>query len=530
MSKIKASLNGTFNSFFMTSLAVSTLYLWIITTLGVFASDNIPNINPILILGASFVFSFFVLKLFSTRVSKIQMNAKNQKSMVWGFVISIITFVFLVIYFMGQYPGGVCPDVIRQYRQAIGETPYCDWHPVLHTLLFFTIPLKLGFNLSFIVVLQLFWFSLAFGYLLATLHRNGCPRIFVLAACVFIWLNPFTATYMMYPWKDIGFTIFSMLLVAYYVQTMCSKGAWLLKFRNIILFSVVTIICTFMRHNAILFVGPVVIITLLCLTRSWKTRLLSFISMLTLFSVVKLTYNSLKVEPPDKRIVETIGLPATIWCNVMKKNPQALPEETRNVFYQFATQEDYETKYITGSFNSIKWATFDEYKMDKLTYAGVLKYTVQCFQYAPKESYEAIIKLTSLVWNVNHGKYPMEVNVIENNYGFKKDPSIIFKPIVDFMKQMCNFKLINIFFGSTGFHLLILLIIALLLLTNRRSSILHIIPLLCYDFGTMILLSGDDYRFFLFNIPLWFPIIFIMLKDKKTFYLKKSQKRKETSN
>lgn len=167
--------------------------------------------------------------------------------------------------------------------------------------------------------------------------------------------------------------------------------------------------------------------------------------------------------------------------------------------------------------------------MDELTYSEVLKHTMQCFKYSSVESYEAILKLTSLVWNINHGKYPMEVGVIENNYGFKSQPVVAAKKIVDCMKNVSSIKIVNIFFGSTGFHLLISLIIALLLLVNGRTSILHIMPFFFYGFGTMVLLSGDDYRFFLFNLPLWLPMIFIMLKDKKIF-IKRYKARKEISN
>lgn len=52
-----------------------------------------------------------------------------------------IAFAILLVWFLAYYPGSFSTDSITQYGQAV-KGNYSDWHPVWHTLIFFTFPLK----------------------------------------------------------------------------------------------------------------------------------------------------------------------------------------------------------------------------------------------------------------------------------------------------------------------------------------------------------------------------------------------------
>ena len=70
--------------------------------------------------------------------------------------IFIISITVLLIYYIACYPGLFSPDSIEQSQQALGKINYNDWHPALHTLLFFTLPLKLTSGwMGSIVLLQI---------------------------------------------------------------------------------------------------------------------------------------------------------------------------------------------------------------------------------------------------------------------------------------------------------------------------------------------------------------------------------------
>lgn len=115
----------------------------------------------------------------------------------------------------------------------------------------------------------------------------------------------------------------------------------------------------------------------------------------------------------------------------------------------------------------------------------------------------------------------MVLYIDDNTYGIEENHLPLAEKIVEQMQDFFSAGIGKFLFGSIGLELLFMLVVALLLLAQRRMVGIHVIPLLCYDFGTMLLLSGSDYRFFLLNIPLWMPIIYIMLKDEATWKQKK---------
>lgn len=502
------------------ALLIGIVYLFLVCTLQSLVTNKTITLPFLLFLFLFCNLTIFIsVKILSAFVNnyniKVSITQNKPARWVWG-ISSVIIFLFFLLYFTGQYPGGMSPDTISQYAQAIGMEHYNDWHPVLHTLLFFTLPLLTGHHLGLIVFLQIVYFSIAFGYLSYVMYRNGCSVLFLTIAIIYTCVNPFMASYMMYPWKDIAFTIFSILLFAYYIQIICSKGTWLSQSKNCLAFSATVILCATMRHNAILFVFPLTVIAL-CHTKR-KTLYTVILSLLLFIGSFGMIHLMLHVDNPDSRITETSGLPITVWCNVMKNNPNALPTETREVLYTLADQETYESEYVTGDFNSIKWSeNFNTSAINNMSYKDILKYTAQCFIYAPKESLQAVATLTELVWGINGSDSPVEVTVTSNPFGISQSS---FPVVHDLVSQMKSFFCIGIgktLFGSHGLKLLILLLLSCVLAINRKISFIHIIPLICYNFGTMLLLSGRDYRFFLFNIPLLFPYIFLMLKEQREF-------------
>lgn len=413
------------------------------------------------------------------------------KKIKYGLVIAIITFIIFAAYWRIQYNVDFSPDIYNQYSQAIGEKAYNDWHPVLHTIMFFTIPSKICNNLHFISFMQIIYFSIAFGYLMKVLNKNSCPKIIQVLSCLVTWFHPFMYKYIIFPWKDMAFMIFAIVVFAYYIEIICSKGKWLKDSRvNCFLFALFIVLCSFMRHNAILFTLPLLVIALTYIINDGKKVAYILASIILLITTVKCGYKLLNVEKPGSRTIETVGLPLTVWSNVAMKNMDAMPAEFKEFMYKMAPSEVYR-KYDVGSFNSIKYDNEIALEViEELSYGQVLKMTIDCFRYAPIESFEALSKLTNIVW------------------GFD---------VVDKFPTNSVSNLIKRFTQNVGIELLSIAIIGCLLMYNGRKSFIHLIPLFCYNFGTMLLLTGNDFRFFLFTVPLWFATIFIMLKDESKF-------------
>ncbi len=500
------------------------IYLWIILVLQDFPATYITNSLSIVISG---ILSLNVTVLLFHGLKKIAMvkisetpSESLKNTLIGASCIFIVTVLIMALHFLGEYTEDIYSsgsDILNQYSQAVGNYPLNNWHPFLHTLLFYIVPIRLTNNISSIVIFQLLYFCLAFTYLVYVLFQNGGSNFFILGYCVYIWVNPFLTSWIIYPTKDVAMMIFAIVLMAYYIQIICSKGAWLQSRRNLFLFSLFAVLCCYMRHNAILFVAPLVLIALFYDLKNdfngIKKKMTAILLMLLLTLFVRGVYTVYDVESPTYRTIETIGLPISIWTNVLQLNADALPQETREILQNLLPEDMVALFSVDDGFNSIKFLDGMEWdQLDALSYTEVLKYTIQCFRYAPRESIQAVTKLTNLVWSFNISDAP------KNCYMITTAASEAASRLVMQLKVFFGSDILGSLFGAYGFQMLAMLIAGVALLASDRSSFLHIIPFFCYNYGTMLLLTGRDYRFFLFNIPLWLPAIFLMLKDEKKLH------------
>ena len=490
-----------------------TLYLWGVVTCQALSYD-LPHTLWIAIasLPAAFLLSALALGLLDRLLypasGRRRETRRALRPPVFAALVFFATLAALLLWFIHMqryFSFGM--DNALQLRQARGLEPYNDWHPVIHTLLFFTLPVKLGLEEHGIVLLQILYFSAAFAYLMLVLHDSGCPRFLLGLSLAFVVLDELIWVFLCSPFKDNAMMIFIMLLTAFTIRILCSGGAWLDAPLHLLLYAVCATLALKMRHNAVLYVAPSVLITLFSLVKKWRTRLLAAAAILLCLLALKGLYAALDVRSPDQRRVETLGLPLTIWCNVMQDAPEALPEDTQDILYRFATAEQYRTLYYPGSFNSIKFTGVVDVKaIDALGYGDALRITLQCFRCAPRQSWSALLKLTRMVWGVTD-LYPNA-----ENFGLLAQSGGLFETLKILFKGTAN-----LLFGSLGLQMLVLLAVALALLRRRRIAFLYILPIFCHNFGTMLLLSGWDWRFFIYALPIFAPTLFLMLRDERTF-------------
>ncbi|MBO5509211.1 MAG: hypothetical protein J5962_01995, partial [Lachnospiraceae bacterium] len=81
--------------------------------------------------------------------------------------------IMLVAYY-SRFPGIYFMDSVYQLNEAMTGV-YDDWHPLLHTLLVYFLPIKLG-GVWLIELLQLIFYSLSLAYLICTLRWYGCKK------------------------------------------------------------------------------------------------------------------------------------------------------------------------------------------------------------------------------------------------------------------------------------------------------------------------------------------------------------------
>lgn len=427
----------------------------------------------------------------------------------------LIPLAVFMVYFIACFPGGFSDDSFNQYIQAV-DNQYNDWHPVLHTLLAFKLPLTLtGGWIGSVVLVQSLCFCGVIGYTCQVIrkHFGILPAAITMA---WILLNPLVMLTSMHPWKDVGFAICALLLVTYALQTVVSKGTWMRRPVNMGCFVVVAVMTSIFRHNGILFTAPVIVAMALCL--SWKRALALCLSTLLLFVTVKgPVYSLIGVESPEQRQVETLGLPIAVIGAVATENPEQLDEETRTFVERIAPLEVWQAEYEFGNFNSIKYA--DGVNLDVIEEYGtgeVLSMMLRCIGKSPATAIRSIIELTGRLYCLKDADtgftYP---RVVGNYYDIKQTPNMTLIKLCKVYAQTVAKYLAPVFMSLGIMHLILVAFLAAKMHWKRKqdwTKLLIVLGVLCYNFGSGLLLSAwaDIFRFFFYTFPLM-PVLILVL-------------------
>ena len=419
--------------------------------------------------------------------------------------------VFFAMYII-YYPGGFSPDSIDQYGQAAGIKNYNDWHPVLHTLFAFTLPLKLsGGWVGSIVLFQIIVFSLALAYMAFTLAEFGnikYARLFLL----YILINPATLGISMYPWKDVTFAVFAMLSMCFAVRVYFSDGEWLKSLGHMIIFLLVMAAATIFRHNAILFTFPLLIAVMFYVSSKRKV-LLAAGFVLIIFLIKIPLYSSLKAEKPGNRITETTGVPITIMGHAVKETPDNIDTDIQEFIYAIAPRGAWEKKYRTGDFNSIKFSGVNTNIIEEAGYTKILDMMFRCFKKSHLASLKGFLALTDMVYSIaGPVRWWIIPGIVHNKYGIEgRGVNLLQKIFVlylRFTRWLCKHV-----FWHIGVLMLIMFILILAKVYDIKKLFL-VLALFSHNFGTMLLLSGDDFRFF-YCTYLIMPLVCLVLLVKK---------------
>lgn len=446
------------------------------------------------------------------------LGAARKRDWKFGLVLFGITFAILCMYYVAYYPGGLIVDTFNQWYQ-VDKGFLVDWHPAIHTILFLWLPSLICNNLAFVNFVQMIWIGLAVAYLGTVLESWGIRKIWCLLVCVLGVAIPSSAIVLSFCWKDTALTIFTIVLAGHAVQIVFSKGRWLKKWMNLVLFSGFGALAALMRHNAILLVGPLV---LLAAVLYWKElKYYGIIAGILTFAFIGIVkgpvYKALNVQPHSQVSAEMLGLPMTILANVLTNEPEKLDPEAREFLYRIGNQSLWEENYREGSWNSAKWMGEDISNdvMEEEGAGNILCYTLHVVQKAPYYAYRAVVKLTEVVWKPlgNHVTWAYEISVDEgNSYGYVTTGILPLQKILDGVRNLSvNGTFLCTWCWHIGFYILCLAVVGISRLKSGLEQSLFWIPVLCYDFGTALLLCGPDFRFFSFNTVITFALILAML-------------------
>ena len=352
-----------------------------------------------------------------------------------------------------------------------------------------------------IILLQVILFSLALAYMTKTIAKYSNYN-YAYISLAFILLNPTTQSIAMSPYKDVAFAISAILLMCFTLHIYYTHGKWLDNFLNLILFALNLTLATIFRHNAILFTAPLFLALIICAGK--KHAAIIFLLAALLFAFIKIpVYKYFQVERPGYRQLEILGVPMAVIGAAVKESPHLLEQEILDFAYKAAPKDRWQDSYITGSFNHIKFDYANKNFIEQTGALKILKIMLKCFMQAPIASLHGLIAETDTVYGLSGFKGDL-ILLNSNQNG------ILSSAIVNLNHFLQVILLL--FFGKIGIVNLIILIC--LLAKFKLKKLFLALPLFTYNFGTMLLLAGHEFRFFYYSFVIAPALILILLNDR----------------
>ncbi len=430
-----------------------------------------------------------------------------------GVGVFLLFFAWLVV--LQAWPAS--SDTIEQMRQ-VHDFRFNDWHPILHTFSLYLIT-RIHDSLFAVTTVQVIAFSALVAWLYRTVRRMASKRVALLVTLI-VALNLVNFAMLRSLLKDIAFALAALGVSISVLNIIASRGDWLKSSGNVGLLALLLFLATFYRHNGIFFTAPLCL-CLVCLRMSRAARLRLFAAF-AVFAALGLSYRGVKQSDwlvsrgvidvlcdKGQRFVESIGLPMSGLLGVYVYNQDRMPQDAQDFISRFGGREKILAEY-RGDYNSVKFKAMqntgkvaEKIVAENSTPKSLLEMFIRTVRTAPKAVMRPILHVTSLVWDPLRASPP--TGVPESS--LKRD---FCWPINVLMATP-----IGCAFGSVGFWMLVLVGVSTVGFVYRgRTAWLLAVPWLCYGFGTMCLLCGDDWRFF-YALVLCAPLALAVLFMKK---------------
>ncbi len=396
--------------------------------------------------------------------------------------------VMLVFYFAGG-SFGTSADIEDQFNQAVTGN-YNNWHPVVHTFLFYKIPMVIfGETISSVVMFQYLFIAAALAYFVWSMMKFGVRISIVIAFTALMLINETFRYIVKFPWKDIPFAFSMLVLTVNLMWIYFTKSEWLRKTSNIILFAISLLFVLFLRHNGILAILPTVFILFITYKNIRKHTLIIASSVLVLYFLITIPlYGILEIESHPQSFAESMGVPNNQISYIVKKQGNITTEEEEflnNIMPIGVIWYHYEI----GDYNSIKW---------RKNQAGTAYYYNGEFLQNHKEEY---LK----TW----------FSII------KRNPELAFEGYYSATLKLWESRLeiANGIDYSVGFGFFLATFMLAMAAFGDRKRWIAYIPMLFNMLGIMMLVTGGEIRFVFANLVCGLPIVMFAVVPKNTLEL-----------
>ena len=212
-------------------------------------------------------FIFFITIYWFCNPAPKELKARRGIHFLWYALPMLVVWTLYLFVF---YPGVLSPDSVHQWRMISGLEPISDWHPAIHTLLWWLV--KQVWNSSAgMAVLQILALSLVTAWGIDGLVKIGLPAWGAWLMSLVFALSPVNSTMTISMWKDVfyGISLFALFLIVF--QIVMSNGAWISQGKHWIGFGLIAASAALFRHNGAAVVIVILLLILLAYRSVWKS-------------------------------------------------------------------------------------------------------------------------------------------------------------------------------------------------------------------------------------------------------------------
>ncbi len=408
-----------------------------------------------------------------------------------------ITLLITLFYWILTAMTGIVhsPDTENQWAQVVSGC-FDDWHPVIHTGCIWLIA-QIYQSDFFVVLVSELIFAFLCGRVYTVLLKSGYKKsvaYWILGIMVF---SPVTVSYMRVLWKDIAFAFSVLGIYVVMIEILRTKGKSLSRITDFTILLFLIFMSSFLRHNGIFFSIPLLfLLPFACHAKQRITAvILVCISFLTIGGYIFLRSEMIKngtiLQEKSQTFCETVGIPMTMMTECFVNKRDSLPDDIQKFFTDMAPAEFIEECY-TGDFNSLKFRLPEHNKafsstINNITPCEFLAMWIRTAVSAPVPSIKAFRRVTG---------YGIDPAPGMKNFQPLYSGRIIGDTVIGFL-SLSLIAPFGYLLAAPGMSVLLLLFAGIIGFLRYGAKILpFFIPLICYNWGTTLLLCGNDHRFF----------------------------------
>lgn len=440
------------------------------------------------------------------------------------FLLCLASAVFTIVVF---YPGFMSYDSFVQLKQALGQLPYFDSHPVIMAKLWGALIFLTGGNKAslFIFYVSIYWLAV---YLLSTILFR--KQYLIILSSLLIGFFPPAYFLSLHNWKDVGMLISFYFFVIFIILYLKKE-----KIAYLGLSSLCLIVATLMRTNAFVASLPLFIYTIYLLSIRFDRLSIKFVySVLYILLVVGVFLGTTNLLNHNARHVSTIGtvlvwdmgavskIKQTDYLPLYLHRKQSVEDDLYVINRDFSPDANYHLfKEISPYPNpeDNKKLVLDWFKLITKEPVAYLQHRLKVF--------ETLLNLDGRTY------YPLHPWIDENDFGMKfhllNSPTyyVLFQKVIEFVTNSIFYK--NYFYFFVGLSFLIFLLFCKKgIVKFRFLCISLLISGLCNTASLFILAPAADYRYCVWSSCSVVLACFIYLTSlkKKTTEIRSSRDTK----